>query len=121
MGVYTTAAGENPARSTGRSPDKTINWLAACPIKLSTANLSVLYRPALQVAKSTAGSTDWPHGLVGREEGEVPKAFVSFSASLRRSLDGAPDKIVEKITRNVLDRFSAKAPPPPPASRASRL
>lgn len=50
-------------------------------------------------------------GLVGREEGEIPKAFVTFSSALRRSLDGAPDPTVDKITRNVLDRLSAKAPP----------
>ena len=65
----------------------------------------------------TAGSTDWPHGLVGREEGEPPAAFVSFSASLRRSLDGAPDPTVERITRNVLDRLAKKPLPPAAVSK----
>ena len=50
-------------------------------------------------------------GLVGREEGEVPKAFVTFSSSLRRSIYGQPDPTVDRITRNVLDRLSAKMPP----------
>lgn len=51
-------------------------------------------------------------GLVGREEGEVPKAFVTFSSALRRSLDGTPDPTVDRITRNVLDRLSGKGSPP---------
>ena len=30
----------------------------------------------------TCGSTDWAHGLVGREEGEAPAAMVTFSTML---------------------------------------
>ena len=30
----------------------------------------------------TSGSTDWAHGLVGREEGEAPAAMVTFSTML---------------------------------------
>ena len=76
-------------------PEATFLWFDHFPQKaLGHACLGLSQRPGGGIV-FTAGTTDWSHGLAG-----MPETDAKSDAARK------PDPVVERITRNILDRLS---------------